>query len=69
MEKVAEGLVAKVGKDLAVKSQKRSVGRDHFAHRIRAMGTIEKGKCQHTHICNHSTVIQMFNIFNNFLKQ
>lgn len=51
-EKVAEGLVAGMGRELTEQSQKSSAGklvdRDYFAQRIPTMGA--KEKCHHT--CN-----------------
>jgi hypothetical protein len=43
---VAERLVAEVGRELTEQSEKTSVGRYYFTHRILAVGTEEKGKCQ-----------------------
>jgi hypothetical protein len=48
MEKVEEGLVAKVGRELTALSQRSSVSRDHYAHKIPATYTKEKEKCQCT---------------------
>jgi hypothetical protein len=53
LEKVAEGFAAELWRDLTEQSQKsyaaRLVGRDNFAHRIYAIGTKEKEKCQYTY--------------------
>lgn len=63
LQRVAEGLVAEVGQELAVESQQnmagRLVGRDHFMNRIPATNSKQKGWSQRTcKVCADKTKYQ-----------